>query len=134
MIAPASMAAVATRPAPTAAPARDGFMANLVVVVGITLVFGAALFSVNNVLLDMAHDGWNQILLIRGSFAPTLDAQTLYRSSGQSKALARTGPLPDVTDAGRIKGFDTRIIQQADKDHEIVLPTIFFKDLPGQKP
>ena len=134
MIARASMAAVVTRPAPPSAPARGGFLANLMVVIGITLVFGSALFSVNNVLLDMAHNGCNQILLIRGSFAPTLDAQTLYRSSGQSKALARTGLLPDIADGGRIKGFDPRIIQQADKDHQIVLPTIFFKDLPGQKP
>jgi hypothetical protein len=130
MIAPASMATAVTRPAPD----RGGFVANLVVVIGITLVFGSALFSINNVLLDMAHAGWNHILLIRGSFAPTLDAQTLYRSSGQSKALAGTGLLPDIADNGRIKGFDPRIIQQADKDHQIVLPTIFFKDLPGQKP
>ena len=130
MIAPASMAAVVTQPA----PARGGFLVNLVVVIGITLVFGSALFSVNNVLLDMAHDGWNQILLIRGTFTPTLDAQTLYRSSGQTKALARTGLLPDLADNSRIKGFDPRIIQQAEKDHQIVLPTLFFKDLPGQKP
>lgn len=130
MIAPASMAAVVTR----SAPAKGGFLANLVVVIGITLVFGSALFSVNNVLLDMAHDGWNRILLIRGSFTPTLDAKTLYRSSGQTKALAGNGLLPDLADSGRIKGFDPRIIQQADKDHQIVLPTIFFKDLPGQKP
>lgn len=114
------------------APSQGSLRGNLLTVAGVTLVFGTALFSINNVLLDVARSGWNKILLIQGSFNPTIDAQTLYRTAAQTKAFDKSGAgLPEVVDSGKIKQFDGRIIQEADQEHRLQLPSIFFKGLPG---
>lgn len=115
-------------PAPRQASAR----ANLLVIVAVTLVFGSALFSVNNVLLDAALASWNKIVLIHGSFNPSLDAQTLYNSAVPTKALDQTGAgLPALVGNDKIKQYDGRIIQQAAQEHRLALPSGFFKGLPG---
>ena len=105
--------------------------ANLLAVAAITLVFGSVLFSVNNVLLNMARSGWNRILLIQGSFAPTLDARQLYNSAAQTRALDNNGVgLPDIVAQSKIKQYDGRIIQQAAQEHRLPLPDSFFRGLP----
>ncbi|MFI5267775.1 MAG: hypothetical protein ACHQ7M_10405 [Chloroflexota bacterium] len=127
------MAAIVSPAQPISRPPSQGSIrGSLLAVVGITLVFGSALFSVNNVLLEVARSDWNKILLIQGSFNPTIDAQTLYKSAAQSKALDKSGDgLPDLMGSGKIKQYDGRIIQQADQEHRLTLPNVFFKGLPG---
>ena len=117
-------------PARPASSKRASAVAHVVAVVGITLVFGWALFSVNNVLLNMARGGWNKILLIQGSFDPTLDAQSLYRSASRTTAIGSGGLLPELLDPGKIKQFDGRIVQQAHQERRLPLPDGFFKGLP----
>ena len=114
------------------APRQGNIGGNLLAIVGITLVFGSALFSVNNVLLDVARASWSRILLIQGSFDPTLDAQQLYQLASRTRAFDQSGGgLPELLDTGKIKQYDGRIIQQAAQEHRLTLPAIFFKDLPG---
>ena len=114
------------------APARSGVGGTLLAMAAITLVFGSALFSVNNALLDVARSGWNHVLLIQGTFAPTLDAQKLYKAAAQTQALDRRGiGLPELTGSTKIKQYDGRIISQAAQERQIPLPDIFFKGLPG---
>jgi hypothetical protein len=122
------MAAIASRARRTS---QGGIGGSLLAVAGITLLFGSALFSVNNLMLDVARDGWSRILLIRGSFNPTLDAQSLYRPASQTTAIDKSGLLPELEDSGKIKQYDGRIIQEANQERRLPLPNVFFKGLPG---
>jgi hypothetical protein len=127
------MAAIVSSAQPSGrAPSQGGLRGNLLAVAAITLVFGSALFTVNNVMLDVARAGWSKILLIQGSFNPTLNAQTLYKSAAQTQALDQSGSgLPQLSDSGKIKQYDGRLIREADQEHQLSLPNIFFKGLPG---
>ena len=124
------MAATLSAAEPAGRPTKGSALANLLAVVGITLVFGVALFSVNNVLLDVAKAGWNQILLIQGNFNPTLDAQTLYQSASRTTAIGKAGLLPELLDPGKIKQYDGRIVQEAKLERRLPVPNGFFTGLP----
>jgi|GEM_PF-5904313 hypothetical protein len=75
----------------------------------ICLLFSAALFAADNVLLDFVRAGWRQIQLIEASFAPTNDAQKLYTSSVQ----------------GKIPQADPRIIAEAARERQLKAPDTF---------
>jgi hypothetical protein len=116
-----------------ASPSHHSVGGSLVAMVLVTTVFGSALFSANNVLLELARASWHQIQLIQGSFDPTLDAQHLYQSASKTTALDKSGAgLPELVDPGKIKQYDGRIMKEASREHQLSLPpTPFFQGLPG---
>ena len=85
--------------------------AGVVPMLAIVLIFSVALFAADNVLLDVARAGWQKIQLLEASFAPTQDAQKMYSSSV----------------AGKIPGYDPRIIDEAVKERQLKAPDNIFK-------
>jgi hypothetical protein len=92
---------------PHAAAAKQG--ASIAALMGVWLVFSAALFSIDNVMLDVAKAGWQKIQLIQGTFAPASDAAKLYGSTVQ----------------GKIRQYDPRIIDQAVQERQLKAPDTF---------
>jgi hypothetical protein len=101
----------------------------------VTAVFGWALFSVNQLILDNQRAAYETIRFIKGTFAPLADAQRLYVSGSVSKALDAAGKaLPDVATDRKFGGYDTRIMQQAEQERLLKLPATFRSIAPNSQP
>jgi hypothetical protein len=110
-----------------AAADRSGTRFSLSFLIVVLAIYASAVFSVNNLLLDVAREGWSKIQLIPGTFAPAGDAQRLYQSASQTKAMSSDGELPDLILDGKVRPFDTRIIQQATQERQLRGPETFTK-------
>ena len=94
------------------------------------LLFAAALFGADQVILGLAKAGWQKIQLIEGSFAPAKEALNRYQRDAPAKAIDSTGgDLPDISTDGKIRQYDPRIIQQAEQERRLPVPDTFR---PGQ--
>ncbi|HLG70851.1 MAG TPA: hypothetical protein VK009_10545 [Chloroflexota bacterium] len=106
---------------------RAGIRLSIPFLVLVLALYASALFSVNNVILDVAREGWTKIQLIQGSFAPAADAQKLYQNAGRSQAVDSNGALPDVSPDGKVRPYDMRIIDQAAQERQLRGPETFTK-------
>jgi hypothetical protein len=111
-----------------AAAERPLGRASFAVLALVAIVYGSALFSVDNYILDVAREGWQKIQLIEGTFTPTGDPQKLYQAASRSRAMDSNGQhLPELTTDTKMRPYDLRIIQQAEQERQLPSPSTFTK-------
>jgi hypothetical protein len=106
---------------------RAGHRLSIPFVALVLALYASAVFSVSNVILDVAREGWTKIQLIQGTFTPAGDAQRLYQNASRSQALGSNGALPDVASDGKVRPYDVRIIDQAAQERRLRGPDTFSK-------
>jgi hypothetical protein len=112
-----------------AAPRAARFPFMLIALV--TLLYGGALFAVNNLFLDVLHTAWQEIQVIQGSFAPLEDARRLYQSAANTKAVDSTGTdMPGLSQDGKVRPYDLRIVGQASQERQLKGPDTFKNPPP----
>ncbi len=110
-----------------AAADRPMGMVSVAVLALVAVLYGSALFSVDNYILDLARQGWQKIQFIHGTFTPATDPQRLYQAASTAKAVDSTGQhLPELTDFSKMRPYDMRLAQQAEQER-LPAPNTFNK-------